>query len=158
MCGVTTTGLGLCWGGGPESPGTVYNNEYGQTTIPPGRNWVMISPSLGYTCGVTDSGEGLCWGRHTFVPAGYKWTTINAGNNYAICGVMETGQGLCWSSDDRYPIIPSDIQWLPTLYSFLECAGITQFPPQPRLHFHGPRAKHPSITCRYWSRTCWCRW
>jgi len=96
LCGVTTTGEGLCWG----------DNSRGATNVPAGKTWAKISPGAVHTCGITISGEGLCWGAEDVnmdtgqanLPPGKTWASISGGL-FHTCGVTTSGEGLCWGAN-----------------------------------------------------------
>ena len=116
VCGVTTAGVGYCWGA--NNNGQVGDNTTTQRTTPTavsgGYTWASISAGYYDACGVTTSGSGYCWGANnngqigngtttnshtpTAVSGGYTWASISEGTSDS-CGVTTAGVGYCWGEN-----------------------------------------------------------
>ena len=111
-CGVTTAGEGLCWG----------KNDDGQTNVPVGYKWSVITAGDYHSCGVTEDGTGMCWGKPgtsdnpeeciNDFPSGNVWAVIWAGGSHC-CGVTSSGGALCWGSNSYSKVsgLPSGQTW-----------------------------------------------
>jgi alpha-tubulin suppressor-like RCC1 family protein len=117
ICGVTTSGVGYCWG----------NNEAGQlgngsdrdsdTPVPVsgGLKFKSLSAAVGgHACGVATSGAAYCWGlndsgqlgngtrKGSRVPVpvlgGLTFVSISAGH-FHTCGVTTDGELYCWGAE-----------------------------------------------------------
>lgn len=123
-CGVTTSGLGYCWGAGAN--GRLGNGGFGDDSTPVavggGLTFAMISVSKdvdalpigdGFACGVTTGGAAYCWGRNaegelgdssftdgtTPVPVarGLTFALVSAGEQH-VCGLTLSGTAYCWGN------------------------------------------------------------
>ena len=112
-CGVTTSGVGYCWG--TNKTGQVGDGTTTQRTSPTlvsgGYTWASITVGWMSVCGITTSGAGYCWGNNTFgevgdgtttqrttptlISGGYTWASITSGDVFS-CGVTTSGTGYCW--------------------------------------------------------------
>jgi alpha-tubulin suppressor-like RCC1 family protein len=122
-CGVTTTGVGYCWG--ENDAGQLGNDSTTNSNVP-----VPISGGLAFaqvdargsvggpgshTCGVTTGDAAYCWGSNSVgqlgngttsdsltpvaVTGALAFASVSAGSSYT-CGVT-TGQGAyCWGQND----------------------------------------------------------
>jgi hypothetical protein len=117
-CGVTSAGVGSCWGdyysgflgcGSPsDSVGTC-------PYVSGGFTFKSISAGHGYgSCGVTTAGAAYCWGHlglgsinsdtatawvPVAVPGGLTFLDVGAGFGFA-CGLTTSGAAYCWGWDD----------------------------------------------------------
>ncbi len=116
-CGLLTNGSIMCWGGnivgqtgiGSDSPTTVYNPSYVNTT----RQFVGVAAGLEHTCGLLTNGSIMCWGANWHGQLGtgddspmviFKPTYANHTSpfNYVdcgygqTCGILYNGTALCW--------------------------------------------------------------
>jgi len=113
MCGVTTKGMGHCWG---FKDTYTYVDNLGPTDMKNvGEEWALLSAGHGFTCGVTIRGSGHCWGYgeygQTSIPAGKAWTLVSAGYDHA-CGVTTDKEGYCWGDDmSGKATVPLGKQW-----------------------------------------------
>jgi alpha-tubulin suppressor-like RCC1 family protein len=65
-CGVTTTGLGFCWGerdAGQTGDGTIGGMTIGPALVVGAHTFSSISAGSQTTCGIATSGAAYCWGR-----------------------------------------------------------------------------------------------
>ena len=116
-CGVTTTGVGYCWGNGME--GQVGNGVYSAPNASPvavtgGLAFASITAGALHSCGFTSTGLAYCWGNnHTgqlAASVGYQtaWpaavygtfsgTQLSAGLKHT-CAVTVIGVPYCWGDD-----------------------------------------------------------
>jgi hypothetical protein len=115
-CGVTTTGVGYCWG--TNAYGEVGDNTTTQRSTPTlvsgGYTWASITVGYEDVCGVTTTGVGYCWGLNsagqggngttaqknvpTLISGGYTWASITVGWSFT-CGVTTTNVGYCWGGN-----------------------------------------------------------
>jgi alpha-tubulin suppressor-like RCC1 family protein len=115
-CGVTTGGVGYCWGyngHGEIGDGTTTSSS-SPVLIAGGYTWANISVGWLDTCGVTTTGVGYCWGANwdgedgdgtsnqhsspALVSGSYTWSSISAGGK-AACGVTTANVGYCWGDN-----------------------------------------------------------
>jgi alpha-tubulin suppressor-like RCC1 family protein len=116
-CGVTTAGVGYCWGQGNNGDlGTGSNTTQQTPTVVTGSHtWVSISTGSGVTCGVTTGNAGYCWGAGTLGAVGngtfttsnsnpvaisgsYSFTQLDGGGGGA-CGITSVQMVYCWGWD-----------------------------------------------------------
>ena len=116
VCGISTTGVGYCWGEGAE--GKLGHGSSADSNTPSvisgSHSWKMISTGHRHSCGVDDSGVGYCWGSGADsrlgvaaggdqdepqpVQGGLTWQEIHAGKENS-CGITTAGAAYCWGSD-----------------------------------------------------------
>jgi alpha-tubulin suppressor-like RCC1 family protein len=88
VCALDKTGV-HCWG----------ENSYGQSTVPPLANPVLVSAGGEHTCALDDNGVH-CWGRNdndqTTVPVLVNPVTVSAGGLHT-CAIDDTGIH-CWGA------------------------------------------------------------
>ena len=94
-CGVTSNGMGLCWGVGKNG-----QSLFPQRLLSANITWRQISAGTGHTCGVMSNGTATCWGANdegqATVPAGVAaWRAIDAGYAHS-CGIAANGSAYCW--------------------------------------------------------------
>ena len=124
-CGVTTDGVGYCWGendsgqlgtGGTTdrlTPTVVKGNHTWRSIVAGNRGGRLFGTN--FTCGVTNSDEAYCWGANYYsqlgspgsppsldpiltpalVSGGHKWQSVLPGDVH-VCGVTTEGAGYCW--------------------------------------------------------------
>lgn len=115
-CGVTTTGVGYCWGDNAHGEvGDATNTQRtSPTAVAGGHTWASIVVGLTDTCGITTTGDGYCWGANwhgeigdgtisgnyspTAISGGLTWSSLSEGQQ-ATCGVTTTGDGYCWGAN-----------------------------------------------------------
>lgn len=113
ICGVTTSGAGYCWGGGPLGDGTL-NSSRVPVAVAGGLTFTSLSPGSGMTCGIATGGAVYCWGFGALgpqpgdlVPApvsgGLVFSTVSAGSGHYeggfACGVTTDGTAYCWGQN-----------------------------------------------------------
>ncbi len=124
-CGVTTTGLGSCWGRDDwgqlgDGGATTDSSVPVPVATPDGVSWASVSAGSRHTCAVTTTGLGYCWGWDedgqlgdgtataepvtapvpVVAPDGVAWASLSAGRLHT-CGITTTGLGYCWGADGR---------------------------------------------------------
>jgi alpha-tubulin suppressor-like RCC1 family protein len=120
-CGVTASGEGWCWGGGPfDGRGYLGDGELSRTTTPVrvATDSALASVTLGdgHGCALTRGGTALCWGQNNLgqlgdgtsldraepvaVAGGETFARLSAGA-YHTCGITTDGETLCWG-DNRW--------------------------------------------------------
>ncbi len=112
-CGVTTAGVGLCWGA--NGAGQLGNNSTTSSNIPVGVSggltFASIKADSAHTCGVTTGGAVYCWGANVNGELGNNTTTntlvpvrvstpvsvaaATTGNQFS-CGLATNGAASCW--------------------------------------------------------------
>ncbi len=117
-CGVTTSGVGYCWGSGTW--GALGNGSTGVDAASPslvsgGLNWSTMSVGSIKACGVTTGGAGYCWGLSDniwtlgdggtnssdtpkLVTGGHTWATVDPGDG-VTCGRTTAGAAYCWGNN-----------------------------------------------------------
>ncbi len=131
-CGVTTIGVGYCWGIGGF--GKLGNNDTATALTPSavsgGHTWTQIEAGTSnHTCGVTNIGVGYCWGYNnygqlgngstltTWVPSAVsgfqQWAHIIPATSHS-CGLATSGVGYCWGSGQFGNGSPSTSSTIPT--------------------------------------------
>lgn len=116
-CGVTTAGVGYCWGangGGALGIGRADTIPH-PTPVPVvgGLTFAMIDAGAAHACSVTTRGVAYCWGFNQFgelgigaadtiphpapvvVSSGLTYTAVSAGV-FHTCGVTTGGAAYCW--------------------------------------------------------------
>ena len=117
-CGVTTSGVGYCWG--DNSFGQLGDGTLTQSTVPVavsgGLTFAMVGAGRNHTCGATTGGVGYCWGDRSngrlgtgtliqsTVPAavsgGLTFAAASAGYSHT-CGLTTGGVGYCWGDNSQ---------------------------------------------------------
>src|SRR5664280_38450 len=139
-CGVTTTGVGYCWGSNTYGQlGFGNNTSYSvPKLVSGGYTWKSITVGYVNACGITSTDIGYCWGgsfngqigdsftTDRNVPtafsgafATYTWLQLSIGNN-TTCGVrLTTGIGYCWGWNNKGQIGDNTTadKHIPTLFS-----------------------------------------
>jgi alpha-tubulin suppressor-like RCC1 family protein len=107
-CGVTTTGVGYCWGQGALGDGS-FHSSLVPVPVSGGLTFVAISAGpYGTSCGLTTSGAAYCWGygplgdgtsNSSLVPVpvlgGLTFVTLSTGDGTS-CGITGGGDAYCW--------------------------------------------------------------
>ena len=86
-CGITTSGLAICWG--------CEENDIGQCD-PPTYTFESIEVGTQHSCGMTAKGELYCWGQDMFgqsTPDQVFYAAYGLGHTHT-CGVEEDGAAL----------------------------------------------------------------
>ena len=120
-CGVTTAGVGYCWGDngfGQIGDGTTTMRKT-PTLVSGGHTWKspFVMSLWNYVCGITTGDDGYCWGRNswgelgdgtrthrstpTLISGGHKWDRIakkvhGPYGSSSTCGITTVGTGYCW--------------------------------------------------------------
>jgi alpha-tubulin suppressor-like RCC1 family protein len=104
-CGVTTSNLAYCWGGGRLRP----------VAVAGGHHFVQISVGEGHVCAVTPENRAYCWGANKWgqlgdgtlinrptpvVIPGHLFRQIRAGYLHT-CGISPTNIAYCWGNNDE---------------------------------------------------------
>jgi alpha-tubulin suppressor-like RCC1 family protein len=104
-CGVTTSNLAYCWGGGRLRP----------VAVAGGHHFVQISVGEGHICAVTTENRAYCWGANKWgqlgdgtltdrptpvVIPGHRFRQIRAGYLHT-CGISPTNIAYCWGNNDE---------------------------------------------------------
>ena len=125
-CGVTTEGVGLCWG----FNGRMYEEmKGGQCDVPAhDTGWRYICGGGHFSCGLLQNGTVDCWGRNQFrqldVPSG-SYTQLQCGSQQA-CATKTDGTTICWGSNMHGQLdVPQGYNW--TAFSMWDrhACGIT---------------------------------
>jgi prepilin-type N-terminal cleavage/methylation domain-containing protein len=117
ICGVTTTGVGYCWGdagvGRIGDNTTINRNAPRLVSDPLGGpvTWATIQTGSERTCGLTTTGAAYCWGRNhinqlgdgsttdrlipTAVIGGHTFQQLVLGTTYT-CGLTTNEDVYCW--------------------------------------------------------------
>jgi alpha-tubulin suppressor-like RCC1 family protein len=115
-CGITTSGLGFCWGS--NAYGQLGNFSHKNALTPArvggGLHWRWLSPGAYHTCGVTTDDRAFCWGRNAegqlgngggvaqsrpvAVVGGLLFEQIESGH-FHTCAVTTTNRAYCWGSN-----------------------------------------------------------
>lgn len=115
-CGVTTAGLGFCWGNNLN--GQLGNNSTSNTTTPVQIFGTLTFRSLSvggleyFTCGLTTVGAAYCWGYNDYgqlgsgsfansmvpvaVTGNLTFTSLSAGEGGHACALTAGGVAYCW--------------------------------------------------------------
>jgi len=102
-CGLTSAGVGYCWGLGAELT---------PVPVPGGLVFMALTAGIEDTCGLTSAGAGYCWGYNSYgqlgdgttvnraspvpVAGGLVFTALTLGNGFHTCGVTSAGAAYCW--------------------------------------------------------------
>jgi hypothetical protein len=150
VCGVTTTGVGYCWGvsdamGNGAAPGVPYSRP---TLMSGGVTWADIQVGANHACGISTGGDAYCWGDGSSgqlgnggtnrssiaaaVAGGRKWRQLSPGSFYT-CGVTTSGDLYCWGKPTLagHPIqstpllVPGGRSWASVSAGDPEACGIT---------------------------------
>ncbi len=99
-CGVTTQGIGLCWGGnhvGQLGDGTL-NSSNLPVAVSGGYVFRRVTAAFARTCGITTPDDAYCWGSNTLqpaiIPGGLKWSQL-ASTIGTDCGISLAGTTYC---------------------------------------------------------------
>jgi alpha-tubulin suppressor-like RCC1 family protein len=119
-CGLTSAGLGWCWG--RNAYGQLGDSSAAATPVPvavlhpSGVTFDSITGGGAHTCALTGAGQAYCWGHNadgrlgdstTVLPlmpvavlplGGIVFTRINAGDMHT-CGLDGSGQAYCWGGN-----------------------------------------------------------
>lgn len=115
-CGVTTTGLGFCWGSGTKGELGHGRNDTTPVPVPvlSGTKWALLAPGGQQTCGLDSAGAAYCWGNNQLLGGGGTDTTTRfvprlvtggltfrglSSNDFATCGVTLGNAGYCWGEN-----------------------------------------------------------
>lgn len=115
-CGVTTAGLGFCWGN--NLYGQLGNSSTSSSTTPVGivGGLTLRSISVGslayFACGLTTAGAAYCWGYNDYgqlgngtfvnsttpaaVAGNLTFTSMSAGEGGHACAITTGGAAYCW--------------------------------------------------------------
>jgi alpha-tubulin suppressor-like RCC1 family protein len=118
-CGLTSAGIGYCWGG--NTYGQVGNStnldQLRPVPIFDARPYITISAGSFTTCAVSTIQDAYCWGKNTSgqygtgddvarwwyphqkVEGGHKWKTIKVGG-YHVCGIKTNNWIWCWGDNE----------------------------------------------------------
>jgi alpha-tubulin suppressor-like RCC1 family protein len=118
VCGLTSAGIGYCWGG--NTYGQVGNStnvdQLRPVPIFDGRPYITISAGSFTTCAVSTIQDAYCWGLNTAgqygvgdddarwwyphqkVESGHKWKTIKVGGQH-VCGIRTDNWIWCWGAN-----------------------------------------------------------
>ncbi len=116
MCGVSTAGVGYCWGS--NSAGQVGDSSRTNRSVPTlvagNLRFSKISTGAAHSCGLTTTGLAYCWGlnvagqfgdstwgnfsavpRAVKMPTGVTFTDLSAGSGFT-CAISNAGTAYCW--------------------------------------------------------------
>ena len=100
VCGLRLDGSAVCHG----------DNRQGQSTPPPGEEFVSIAGGETHTCGLRGDGAAVCWGSNdsgqSTPPPGEKFVSISVGA-YHTCGLRADNSAVCWGSNDHRQSSPA---------------------------------------------------
>jgi hypothetical protein len=128
-CGITTLGVGYCWGSNGNGSGADGNGGTSENDVPAlvtgSHTWAQISEGANHTCGLTTAGVAYCWGTNgagevgdgttssrsnpTAVSGGLTFVSIVVGDDSVTvsgsgddtsCGLTVTGIEYCWGFND----------------------------------------------------------
>lgn len=117
-CGVTTTGVGYCWGyNGYNGIGDgTTTQRTSPTAVSGGYTWTTIAPGGFHACGITTGNTAYCWGWNTsgqvgdgtivqkttptLVSGGYSWASLDVGYQHT-CGITTDGKMYCWGDNSQ---------------------------------------------------------
>jgi alpha-tubulin suppressor-like RCC1 family protein len=121
-CGVTTSGLGYCWGnndGGQLGTTSGVGSSYAPLPVSGSHVFAGISAGSEYTCGVTTAGAAYCWGINevgnlgtgtnassnspSLVAGGHTFLSVTAKFSHT-CGIDAGHELYCWGWNGRYQL------------------------------------------------------
>ena len=131
-CGITTVGVGYCWGDGRR--GALGNGDTVNSAVPVpvagGLSLATISMGLQHACGLMTSGAAYCWGYNgdgelgtgttsfysatpVAVSGGFSFVQIAAGMDHT-CALTASGAAYCWGSGSAGQLGTGDTNSAPT--------------------------------------------
>ena len=118
-CGVTTQGVGLCWG---DNSLAMLGDGSAESSLRPvavagGQlSFAAVSAGQFHSCGVTTAAEAYCWGANSDgqlgddditiklfpvpVEGGHDFDVVSAGGAHS-CGVSTSGVAYCWGRNHQ---------------------------------------------------------
>ncbi len=116
-CGVTTDGVGYCWGSDEKGQLGDGSTLFSPVPLPVagGLTFASITVERSHTCGITIGGQAYCWGYNGFaglgdgsksnspvpvpVAGGLEWTSVSPGSGHT-CGLTTGGTAYCWGANE----------------------------------------------------------
>lgn len=116
-CGLTATGVALCFGANAEcelGTGACGDDETRPVPVNTALRFETIAPGDGYTCALTEAGKAWCWGHGedgqlghdsynnamtpVAVSGAHVFNSITAGYGHT-CALTENGVAWCWGNN-----------------------------------------------------------